>query len=475
MGFGSTLGTLDELLNITSGTVSILGGSVQQGPVVFSTIGFQLAGTWSGAFQFQVSIDNVNWEPVYSYDLLNGFNYQSVTSNGRYVAPIAGFPYIRVVSTLMTSGTATVTLFGTDGQGPIRVTNHAANSLQTTALQGGAGSSVSPWYVNLRNSSGTEIATSGNPLRIDPTGTTAQPVTDNGGSLTVDGTVSTSNLPATVDTNYGTPGASTPRSAAMLGVGTTAVSNANPVPISDAGSTLSVDDAGGSLTVDGTVTANQGTPNTQANAWFVRVSDGTDAAEVKGASTPAVAADPALVVTLSPNTAPAPVVTGLSARPTYSTTVTGLVSAALATDIFTITGSATKTIYITKIVISASSAAGGPQNIVLIKRSAANTGGTSATRTLVPHDSNSAAATAVVRSYTANPSALGASVGEVRSQKILVSGASTVDAPAVDWDFAIRGVQGIVLRGTSQLLAVNLAGVTITVSSFNIYIEWTEE
>lgn len=46
------------------------------------------------------------------------------------------------------------------------------------------------------------------------------------------------------DQDYGTPGASTLRTASMLGVGSTAVSNANPVPISD---------AGGSITVDGSV------------------------------------------------------------------------------------------------------------------------------------------------------------------------------------------------------------------------------
>lgn len=64
-------------------------------------------------------------------------------------------------------------------------------------------SNLSPASI-LYDSGGTEKATSGNPLRIDPTGTTIQPVsgtvtanagtgpwavTDNGGSLTVDGTV----------------------------------------------------------------------------------------------------------------------------------------------------------------------------------------------------------------------------------------------------------------------------------------------
>lgn len=38
----------------------------------------------------------------------------------------------------------------------------------------------------LTNSSGTEIGTNAAPVRVDPTGITAQPITDNGGSLTVD-------------------------------------------------------------------------------------------------------------------------------------------------------------------------------------------------------------------------------------------------------------------------------------------------
>jgi hypothetical protein len=45
--------------------------------------------------------------------------------------------------------------------------------------------------VNLRTAAGTEIGTNGSPVRTDPTGGTAQPVTDNSGSLTVDAPVGT--------------------------------------------------------------------------------------------------------------------------------------------------------------------------------------------------------------------------------------------------------------------------------------------
>jgi hypothetical protein len=60
--------------------------------------------------------------------------------------------------------------------------------------------SLSPASI-LYDSSGNEKGITGNPVKIDPTGTTAQPVTDNGGSLTVDGTVNVGNLPAVQPVN----------------------------------------------------------------------------------------------------------------------------------------------------------------------------------------------------------------------------------------------------------------------------------
>lgn len=57
----------------------------------------------------------------------------------------------------------------------------------------------------------------------------------------------------------------------------------------------------GSLVVSGTVTANQGTPNTAANGWPVKLTDGTSVTGVTAASTAAVATQPAAVVAFSPN------------------------------------------------------------------------------------------------------------------------------------------------------------------------------
>lgn len=69
------------------------------------------------------------------------------------------------------------------------------------------------------------------------------PITDAGGSLTVDGTVAISNPQTTVTTLSG--------SVAGLLLGGVNVSNANPIPISDAGGSLTVD---GSVSITGTPT-----------------------------------------------------------------------------------------------------------------------------------------------------------------------------------------------------------------------------
>jgi len=56
--------------------------------------------------------------------------------------------------------------------------------------------------------------------------------------------------------------------------------------------------AGGGGTVD------QGLPAVVGNAWPIKVTDGVDTAAVAPGGTPAAVGDPALVVTISPNTAP---------------------------------------------------------------------------------------------------------------------------------------------------------------------------
>ena len=83
------------------------------------------------------------------------------------------------------------------------------------------------------------------------------------------------------------------------------------------------------------------------------------------------------------------------------------------TDMITVTGSATKTIRVWSLQVCTTNTAAGSQEFRLIKRSTAYTGWTAVASTLVPLNATSAAATATVNHYTANPGALGTAVGTV--------------------------------------------------------------
>lgn len=172
--------------------------------------------------------------------------------------------------------------------------------------------------VTLFGSGGAEVGTSGAPVRVDPTGTTTQPV-----SGTITANQGTANTAANAWPQKVTDGTNT---AAVKAASTAAVAT-DPALVVAISPNNSVAVTGtfwqATQPVSGTVTANQGTANTVANGWPVKVTDGTNTqptgdavaraifhqitdatngpVAVKAASTAAVAADKALVVAISPN------------------------------------------------------------------------------------------------------------------------------------------------------------------------------
>lgn len=160
-------------------------------------------------------------------------------------------------------------------------------------------------------------------------------------------------------------------------------------------------------------------------------------------------------------------------KATYSASVNNLAPALTPSDIFTITGSASKTIKIHSIQIDATATAAAVIAVFLVKRSTANTVGTSTAPTVVPLDSTSAAGTATVRAYTANPT-VGTLVGNIRSEKLLVSTTTSAGETLLINFGNILG-SPIVLRGIAEVLAFNLNAVTLVGGSVNCFVEWTEE
>lgn len=174
-------------------------------------------------------------------------------------------------------------------------------------------------------------------------------------------------------------------------------------------------------------------------------------------------------------------------KATYSAAFTAFAPVAAATDFINIFGSSTKTIRITRIEVSATTTAAtaAVNDLQIIKRSTAGTLGSAvltAATNIVPFDSLNAAATAVISSVgTANYTTLGTIVGVVDARKFTsqLATATATDFPVVHatvFSFTERNEQGIVLRGTAQQLALNLAGGTVPAgASFNVTITWTEE
>lgn len=165
-------------------------------------------------------------------------------------------------------------------------------------------------------------------------------------------------------------------------------------------------------------------------------------------------------------------------KATYSASVKGIVPASSATDIFIINGSGSTTVRVTRVEITGSATTEAAFDVSLIVRSAANTGTQAANPTAVPHDSNDAAATATVGTYTTNPT-VGTAVGPIRTQKMLLNIPSSTGVGPSDrlmFDFGTRpGERAVVLRGTAQGLAVNLNSGSPAGGLIDISVTWTEE
>jgi hypothetical protein len=160
-----------------------------------------------------------------------------------------------------------------------------------------------------------------------------------------------------------------------------------------------------------------------------------------------------------------------TAARTYSATANVTV-AATATDIAALFGNATTTVQVTKIRVTGIQTTAGLVDISLIKRSTANSGGTSSSMSLAAHDAADAANSSTPISYTANPTP-GTSVGTIRRWHQAVGQSTSTVTNEFTLEFGENG-KPIILSGTAQGLCLNLNSTTVTGGVFNITIEWIE-
>lgn len=148
---------------------------------------------------------------------------------------------------------------------------------------------------------------------------------------------------------------------------------------------------------------------------------------------------------------------GVKATYRYSGTLT---PAATPTDIIVIPGSSTRTGRIKSIVLGGIATTAGSMLATLIRRSTLNTGGTSAAATGAPHDINDAAATVIPQVYSANPTGLGTAVGNMNRGRLWLPLATAQPSP-LRWDFSTRQDKALIVRGVTDVIAVNLGGAAV--------------
>lgn len=282
------------------------------------TIGLQLSNTWTGTVYFESTIDGTNWNAIRVDSTTESGSVTSATANGTWQAACAGFQKVRLRGAVM-SGTATGYLNastasttvvlgdalppGSNAIGSVTVSSTVLPSgASTEALQSTGNTSLAsldskaPALVSGRVpvdasgvtvtvsgsvtanvgttnglaldatlTNGTQktllydgtntIGTSAHPLRTDPTGSTAQPITDNAGSITVD----TPQLPASLGATTKAGSISVAIATDQVGTAGTAAANVLTVQGIAGMTALKVDgsavvqpvtDNSGSLTVD---------------------------------------------------------------------------------------------------------------------------------------------------------------------------------------------------------------------------------
>jgi hypothetical protein len=246
------------------------------------------------------------------YITIDGSGHPVIVGAGVAGTPSGGVVSIQGVTSgtvVPISGTVTSNIGTTGGLAldttvsGLQVSQGSTTSGQKGGLTLGAVTTSAPAYTTAQTSP-LSLTTAG-ALRIDGSAVT-QPI-----SGTVTANIGTTNglaLDTSVNGILVAQGSTTSGEKGPLIQGAVTTSapayttaQTSPLSLTTAGA-LRIDGSAVTQPVSGTVTSNQGTANSLANAWSTKITDTTNGpAAVKAASTAAVATDQALVVAISPN------------------------------------------------------------------------------------------------------------------------------------------------------------------------------
>lgn len=416
--------------------------------------------------------------------LVNGNDIGDVTVNNA-----AGAAAVNIQdggNSITVDGTVAATQSGTWNINNISGTVSLPTGASTAANQATGNASLASIDGKLVN--GNDI---GDVTVNNAAGASAVNIQDGGNSITVDGTVAatqsgtwnlnnisgTVSLPTGASTaaNQATGNASLASIDAGIpaALGQTVMASAMSVAIASDQTVIPVSDNGSTLTVDQATAANF---NAQVvgNVASAATDSGNPVKAGAKVNTTAPTFTDGQRADLQADTHGALFVNIENRKRTYSACTAVLTVAASTTDFFTITGAASTKVKIQNIILTGEATSNAIPEVILLKRSTANSGGTSTTITAVPHDSGDAAASATVQAYTVNPTT-GTLVGNLRAIDLFFSGASGNPAQILEMNFDEKAGKCPTLNSASEVIALNLAGVTVAGANFAISITWTEE
>lgn len=165
-------------------------------------------------------------------------------------------------------------------------------------------------------------------------------------------------------------------------------------------------------------------------------------------------------------------------KATYVYAISATAPYATPTDWIVIKGSATKTVKILRIEISGAATAATDVVVILQKHTIANTSGTKTNPTPMQHDSNDAAASAVVVLYSVAPTidASATTWKTIRMNLALAPAATTVVPDRFVYNYAAEPYEPLTLRGVAQEFAINFNSAAVPSGGvYDVAIVWSEE
>lgn len=159
----------------------------------------------------------------------------------------------------------------------------------------------------------------------------------------------------------------------------------------------------------------------------------------------------------------------------FSVQTAAFTPAATPTDLCVIGGHATSTIKVIDARLTGTATAATTVDVLLIRRSTANSAGTFVAGTVVGYDLDDTSVAPTVGHYTANPT-INSTVGTLLASKVLLPIAGTVATSIANQNLLPPG-SVVQLDGTAEQLAINFAGAALPAgaASWRCHFGWIEE